>query len=189
MKQPDIFVSTDIEADGPVPGLHSMLSFGSAAFLPDKTLIGTFSANLETLPEATTHPETMAWWQTQSIAWEACHTNLQPPEQAIGDYCRWLEQLPGRIIFVAYPVAYDFRFIDYYLHRFAGKNPFRFTSIDIRSFTMGMRNVEYRRAGKRYLPKRWFGELKHTHIALDDALEHGTVFCNMLIEQKNQAQE
>ena len=43
---PEIYVSTDVEADGPIPGPNSMLSFGSAAYAADKTLIGTFSANL-----------------------------------------------------------------------------------------------------------------------------------------------
>jgi len=42
----EVYVSTDVEADGPIPGPHSMLSFASAAFLPDKTLVSTFSANL-----------------------------------------------------------------------------------------------------------------------------------------------
>ena len=34
----EIYVSTDIEADGPIPGPHSMLSFASAAYRADKTL-------------------------------------------------------------------------------------------------------------------------------------------------------
>jgi hypothetical protein len=37
-RKPEIYVSTDIEADGPIPGMNSMLSFGSAAYLADKTL-------------------------------------------------------------------------------------------------------------------------------------------------------
>jgi hypothetical protein len=36
---PEIYVSTDVESDGPIPGPHSMHSFGSAAFLEDKTLV------------------------------------------------------------------------------------------------------------------------------------------------------
>ena len=52
----ETYVSTDIEADGPIPGPHSMLSLGSAAFTADKHLIGTFTVNLETLPGATAHP-------------------------------------------------------------------------------------------------------------------------------------
>lgn len=61
----EIYVSTDVEADGPIPGPHSMLSFGSAAFRADKTRVTTFSANLETLPDASGHPATMRWWKTQ----------------------------------------------------------------------------------------------------------------------------
>ena len=53
---PEIYVSTDVEADGPIPGIHSMLSFGSAAYLADKTLLSTFTANLETLPGAVADP-------------------------------------------------------------------------------------------------------------------------------------
>ena len=32
----EIYVSTDIETDGPIPGRHSILSLGSAAYTPDK---------------------------------------------------------------------------------------------------------------------------------------------------------
>ena len=68
----DIYVSTDIETDGPVAGKHSMLSIGSAAYLADKELLGTFSANLETLPASVPDPKTAAWWATQPEAWSAC---------------------------------------------------------------------------------------------------------------------
>ena len=53
---PELYISTDIETDGPIPGPHSMLSLGSAAYTAGKQLLGTFSANLETLPGASAHP-------------------------------------------------------------------------------------------------------------------------------------
>lgn len=31
---PEIYVSTDVEADGPIPGLHSMLSFAASCAVP-----------------------------------------------------------------------------------------------------------------------------------------------------------
>jgi hypothetical protein len=34
----EIYVSTDIETDGPIPGEYSMLSFGSAAFVRSSNL-------------------------------------------------------------------------------------------------------------------------------------------------------
>ena len=68
----EIYVSTDIETDGPLAGKHSMLSIGSAAYLADKELLGTFSANLETLPASAPDPKNAAWWATQPDAWSAC---------------------------------------------------------------------------------------------------------------------
>jgi hypothetical protein len=50
---------TDIEADGPIPGPHSMLSFGSAAQDPTKKVVGIFCRNLETLSGAAPDPKTV----------------------------------------------------------------------------------------------------------------------------------
>jgi len=180
-KMQTIYVSTDIEADGEIPGKNSMLSIGSAAYLPDKTVLSTFSINLQALPGTTPDAETMRWWSGFPDAWHACRENTEPAESAIKKYGEWLESLPGRIIFLAYPVAYDFRFIDYYLQTFFGRNPFKYRTIDIRSYTMGMLNTSYQNANKQKLPAEWKDNLPHTHIALDDALEHGALFCNMLM--------
>ena len=96
----EIYVSTDIETDGPIPGPHSMLSFASAAYTPQKTLISTFAANLVELPGASGHPKTMDWWKQQSDAWEACRKNPQAPDLVMKQYRDWLMLLPGTPIFV-----------------------------------------------------------------------------------------
>src|SRR5262245_50762333 len=108
---PEVYISTDVEADGPIPGPHSMLSFASAAYLPDKTLHGTFSANLVTLPDARGDPRTMQWWQSQAEAWAACRANAREPAEVIPEYVKWLKSLPGKPVFVGYPAAYDFLFV------------------------------------------------------------------------------
>ena len=159
-----------------------MLSFGSAAYLPDKTLISTFAANLETLPGASGDPKTMAWWQTRPAAWEACRQDLQPPDVAMQRYLAWLKQLPGRPVFVAYPAAYDFMFVYWYLIRFTGESPFSHSALDIKTFAMAMLKTSYRDSTKRNMPSRWFDRLPRTHVALDDAIEQGALFCNMLAE-------
>src|SRR5208337_796411 len=107
----EIYVSTDIETDGPIPGPNSMLSFGSAAYRADKTLLDTFSANLETLPEANPDPKTMAWWRDNAGAYAATRTDLEQPEAAMRRYVAWLKQLPDRPVFVAYPAGFDFLFV------------------------------------------------------------------------------
>src|SRR6059058_220547 len=97
---PEIYVSTDVETDGPIPGPHSMLSFGSAAYRADKTLVGTFTANLETLPGAAGEPKTMEWWKTQPEAWAEARSNLQAPAAVMPAYVGWLKGLPGKLVFV-----------------------------------------------------------------------------------------
>jgi hypothetical protein len=178
----EIYVSTDVETDGPIPGPHSMLSFGSAAYLADKTLLGTFTANLETLPGASGHPETLEWWKTQPEAWAACRVDLQTPAEAIKNYVAWLKALPGRPIFVAYPVVFDYMFVQWYLHKFAGESPFSFIGLDIKSYAMAMLKKDFHHTVKSTMPKHWFDDLPHTHKALEDAIEQGALFCNMLAE-------
>lgn len=39
-------------------------------------------------------------------------------------YLDWLKALPGKVVFVAYPAAYDFMFVYWYLIRFTGESPF-----------------------------------------------------------------
>ncbi|HEX3530308.1 MAG TPA: exonuclease [Thermoanaerobaculia bacterium] len=176
----EIYVSTDVETDGPIPGPNSMLSFGSAAYLGDKTLVSTFSANLETLPGAAGNPKTMEWWATQEAAWAACRQNPQPPETAMPQYLSWLKGLPGRPVFVGYPAAFDFLFVYWYLIRFTGESPFSHSALDIKTFAMVLLNKPYRESTKRNMPRAWFDDFPHTHLALDDAIEQGALFCNML---------
>ncbi|HMN83852.1 MAG TPA: hypothetical protein PKA20_28525 [Burkholderiaceae bacterium] len=103
----EIHVSTDVETDGPIPGPHSMLSFGSAA-------------------------------------------------------------------------GFDFLFVYWYLIRFVGESPFSHSALDMKSYAMAVLKTEYRKSTKRNMPRQWFDEFPHTHVALDDAIEQGALFCNML---------
>jgi hypothetical protein len=178
----EIYVSTDVETDGLIPGPHSMLSFGSAAYRADKSMVGTFAANLELLPGAAGDPRTMQWWQGQPVAWEACRRDLQTPEAAMKKYVAWLKSLPGKPVFVAYPAGFDFLFVYWYLIRFAGESPFSHSAIDIKTYAMAMLRQDYRQSTKRGMPARWFDDRPHTHLALDDAIEQGALFCNMLAE-------
>ncbi|MBB2944480.1 hypothetical protein FB565_004209 [Actinoplanes lutulentus] len=187
MGRPEIYVSTDVETDGPIPGPHSMLSFGSAAFLADGTLVGTFAVNLVTLPDAEGYPDTMAWWETQPEAWAACRADQEDPQSAMVRYRDWLEGLPGKPVFVGYPAAFDFMFVYWYLIRFAERSPFSHSALDIKSFAMAVLGTDYRATTKRSMPRRWFGSAPHTHVALDDAIEQGALFCAMLAERATES--
>jgi hypothetical protein len=164
-----------------------MLSFGSAAFHADGRQVATFSANLETLEGATGHPSTMKWWESQPEAWAACRENPRPPEEVMSEYVAWLKALPGRPVFVGYPAAYDFMFVYWYLLRFVGESPFSHSALDIKTFAMVLLGTEYRASVKRRMPRHWFGDHPHTHVALEDAIGQGMLFCNMLKESRASA--
>lgn len=180
----EIYVSTDIEADGPIPGPNSMLSFGSVAFDlsdPENPIeIGSFGRNLLTLPGAKADLETATWWAGQPEAWEACRANAADPERSMIEYVTWLEALPGKPVFVGYPAGYDFTFIYWYLMNFAKRSPFKFQALDVKSYACALLRIPFRDVGKRKMPKEWFDpNLKHTHQAIDDAREQGIMFARM----------
>jgi DNA polymerase III alpha subunit (gram-positive type) len=87
-------------------------------------------------------------------------------------------------VFVAYPASYDFMFVYWYLMKFVGESPFSHSALDIKTFAMCLLGMGYRESTKRNMPKRWFDNIRHTHVALDDAVGQGALFCNMLAESR-----
>lgn len=178
----EIYISTDIETDGPLPSHNSMLSFGSAAFTVKGGLVDTISANLDFYPGAKPDPRTQSeFWDKQPDAWAACRKDPQPIEATMKAYVEWVKKLPGRPVFVGYPATFDFMFMYFYMIEFAGESPFSFSALDMKSFAMAKLGTEYRETTKRNMPRKWFeAKNRHTHVALDDAIEQGYLFMQML---------
>ena len=83
---------------------------------------------------------------------------------------------------VGYPAAFDAMWVQWYLHRFAGDDPFRRRVIDIKTLAMVAMGAGYRPTMKSNLPKHWLPRARHTHVALDDAIEQGELFMNIVRE-------
>jgi len=182
----EVYVSVDIEADGPIPGPHNMLSLGAAAFSQEGNLIDTFTVNLEDMPDTTMDPRTKEFWDRNPKAYEETRTNQHHPKTGMIKFEHWLKSLPGRPVFVGYPAGFDFTFVYWYLIKFVGYSPFSFSALDIKSYAMALMGTEYRKSTKRQMPKRWFSKSPHTHVALDDAIEQGHLFMSMLKERREQ---
>lgn len=192
--QKELYVSIDIEADGPIPGRNSMLSLGAAVFdlqNPDPRIpLDTYEVNLQPLPDAVADEDTMAWWnkpeQAEALAY--VRTNPRAPDIAMKQFRAWLEEVKGvynaQLVVVGYPVTYDFMFVYWYMIRFAGScgpAPFGFQGLDIKTLAMAKLGGPFKNAAKRNMPKAWFeGSPPHTHKALDDALGQGILFVNMM---------
>jgi hypothetical protein len=105
---------------------------------------------------------------------------MQAPEKVMPQYVAWLKALPGKPVFVSYPAAFDFMLDYWYLIRFAGESPFSHSLLDIESYALAMLKRGYRKIVKRIMPRQCFDLVPHTHRALDDAIEQGALFCNLL---------
>jgi DNA polymerase III alpha subunit (gram-positive type) len=179
-----IYVAVDIEADGPTPGLYSMLSIGAVATTANEE-VSRFYRKLSALPEAMTDPATMEWWKTQSEAWEEVNTDVESPEIVIKDFCEWVESLGAEPVFVAHPIALDYTFVSWYLYKFA-YNPFNddknaMRTFDLTSFIAGKYNLALNDAKRPKLPLvLTTGMLEHTHKAIDDAIGYGVLIRNAL---------
>jgi len=182
----EIYISTDLEADGPIPGPHSMLALGASAFSITRDegvkLLSSFSVNLQELEGATQDPATMEFWSKHHRAWEINRRYPVSPAVAMNRYLEWLERdLDGEPVFVAWPATFDFLFVYWYLMKFVGRSPFEWSGLDAKSYAMAIKR------------KRWLevsmddlGENVHVspnswpHVAVYDAKSQGWRICQMI---------
>jgi hypothetical protein len=184
----DIYVSIDIEALGPVPGLYSMISLGAVAFERDGAELGTWRANLRELPGTNRHPDTMAFWAEQPEAWRLATENPQEPPVAMADFADWVVALAGKPIAAAWPASFDFAFVNWYCHRFVGRNPLGYACLDIRSLAMGLTYSrgyhDLRENQMKVLRAQVDREGLREHVALDDAVGQGRLLVVLLRRTK-----
>ncbi|MFI1992003.1 exonuclease [Actinoplanes sp. NPDC020271] len=180
MRDDWIYVVTDVETDGPWPGANSMRSFASVAVTATGAELGVFEAVLEPLPGAAPNPDTYAFFQRHPRAWAAATTDPCPVPQVMDDYVAWLRALPGRLMFTAFPIAFDGGWIDFYLRRFTRyglvqgpyENDVLFEGrpgLCLRSYAAALTGRPVAEVTPQSLPAAWFGDVEHTHRAIDDA--------------------
>ncbi|HEV3158186.1 MAG TPA: 3'-5' exoribonuclease [Candidatus Baltobacteraceae bacterium] len=177
-------MSLDVEANGPCPGLFSMLSFGMAAFNVEKELVGTLSRNLDVLSDAGVDERTTAWWarEENASAYRRSREDLTSPARAMLECRAWLQSMRrfGKPVICGAPSGFDFTYLYYYFQRELGETPVGFASLDLRSYAAAVLKKPYRNVGKRQYPPEWIDNLPHTHVALDDAIEQGCILINAI---------
>lgn len=137
----ECFISVDVETSGPIPGLYSLLSIGACIVRSGEgqTLedaAGTFYCTLKPLEEAGSDPAALA---VAGLSLEDLARTGSSPEEAMGGVEEWVAAAcaGGKPVFVGLNAAFDWSFVNYYFHRFLGRNPFGFAALDIKSLYMG----------------------------------------------------
>jgi DNA polymerase III epsilon subunit-like protein len=181
----EVYLSADIEADGPIPGPYSMLSVGLAVagrrtgdepLVPADPEAETFYRELKPI-SADFVPAALA---VSGLDRERLVDEGEDPASAMADLTDWIAGRGGRPILVAYPLAFDWMFLYWYLMRFTGASPFGHSGhLDMKTMYAVKADVPVGRSVKRLMPKSLLSTRRHTHHALDDAIEQAELFVNL----------
>lgn len=188
MARADLYLSADVEADGPVPGLYSMSSIGLVvAGRYDGTVLErprepeTFYRELKPVTDRF-DPAAAA---VAGLDREALTRDGADPREAMADLARWVAELATRYgarpVLAAYPASFDWTFLYYYLVAYHGSSPFGFSGVlDMKTFYAARSGAVFGRATKRSMPAQLLSPRPHTHHALDDAREQADLLANLL---------
>lgn len=188
MPSKDVYISADIEADGPIPGRYSMLAFGlavagsydGATFAPRDPAAGTFYRELKPISDEFD----VAALEVSGLDRVLLGREGADPAAAMHGAAEWLRtQVAGaRPVMVGYPVVFDWMFIHWYFMRFVGGSPFGFSgALDMKTMYQQKAHVTLDLAGRRDLPPEIASSRPHTHNALDDAIEQAQIFNRLFI--------
>ncbi len=168
--RPEIYISVDVEASGPIPGEYSMLSLG-AAVVSDITknfYVELKPINGNYIPEAV---------KVAGFSLDELFKRGADPTEAMQQFDAWIGLVSEgkKPVFVGFNATFDWQFVNYYFHRFLGKNPFGISGLDIKAYYMGLRGCSWVETVKRKMEKRFLSLREHTHNARDDAMEQAEI--------------
>jgi DNA polymerase III epsilon subunit-like protein len=168
----EVFISVDVETSGPIPGEYSLLTIG-AVNVDD--LSQTFECALKPLNR---NADPRAMEVTGLTLDELDRTGILPQE-AMSRLGQWLASVVGpdaKPVFVGFNAPFDWSFVNYYFHRFAGGNPFGFSALDIKAYYMGSTGCSWGDTSSRRMAAVLHPATHGTHVALDDALYQAELF-------------
>jgi ribonuclease T len=169
----EVYISVDVETDGPIPGDYSMLSLGACVVgQPDQDFYVEFKPISDRfVPQAL---------EISGLNRDHLITDGVDPERAMQDFLRWVETICGvnkRPVFVAFNATFDWMFVHWYFEHFVGKNPFGISGWDIKAYYAGITGKKrWSDTSKRMIEADYLSSRPHTHNALDDAKEQAEIF-------------
>jgi ribonuclease T len=173
------YFSVDVESAGPIPGRYSMLSIGACVVGKPKE---SFYAELKPISKHSV----AAALKVSGFKLDDLRRRGESPRVAMRRFSRWVVTAAGsaKPVFVGFNGCYDWQFVNWYLHRFSGGNPFGFGGVDIKSYFMGLTGRPWSESTSSQLPSRFQPTEPQTHNALDDARAQASIFAKLLREAR-----
>lgn len=124
--------------------------------------------------------------KVSGLSLEDLEANGCKPEVAMSEFASWAEGLISegdRLVFVGLNAPFDWSFVNYYFHRYLGRNPFGFTALDIKAYYMGATGCSWRETAGGKIAERLSPQRKGNHNALVDAQYQAELFTLLRAKQ------
>lgn len=191
-----VYLSIDVEASGPFPGLFSLVSIGAVVVKSKKDgtwwvdRSASFYEEMKHLPDA---KELEAATNIHGLTREYLDKHGRDPGDVMEDFADFFDSLVRKykkVTPAAWPASFDSPYVGWYLQYFLDDNPLGWSCFDIPSFGMGL--FQCHRNALRNLMKKAgieFGKNPDPHNALADAIEQGETLAQLLNHAKHVRKE
>lgn len=172
MSGAEILISVDVETAGPIPAEFSMLAIGACVVdAPDN--------RFECLLKPINDQADSAALEVSGLSLETLARTGLDPQEAMARFERWIDEAAGpdeKPVMVGFNAPFDWSFVNYYFHRFLGRNPFGFTALDIKAYYMGVAGSTWHDTRSSVMRERLGTTMQGDHDALHDALAQAEYF-------------
>lgn len=168
----ELYISVDIEAVGPIPGVYSMVALGACVVARphDSYYVEIAPINDDFVPEAL---------RVSGLSLDQLRQTGTPPDLAMRSFAHWIAETSKKQVpvFVGFNAAFDWSFVNWYFHRYIGSNSFGISGIDIKSYYMGKTGCSWDDTRSSKIKEQLQPlEYDQTHNALDDAIAQAEIF-------------
>lgn len=174
----EIFISFDVEADGPSPAINNCLQIGLVACKYEtcecvSQLDLCFTEQEGMLPNSLTMSE---FWANNIEIYDKIKSNSKAPDIQMRRLSDWLHELSTTYKikeWVAAPSAYDWQWLNCMYYRYLPQNPHKlpFKATCISSLMKGLSYISNDDNLSDEVRMRASKKVEHTHYAVEDALE------------------
>ncbi|MHC4390127.1 MAG: 3'-5' exonuclease [Planctomycetota bacterium] len=189
-----VYVSIDVEASGPVPGIYSMLSIGACMVRDDEPGSGPIEIGSELYLELKPEFERVS---EEAVA--VCGLDLDRLERegltardAMDRLTAWVREHVGedeRAVFVGHNAPFDWMMVRFYYEHTGAENPFGYNALDTKALAMGLYGMPWPEAGKGFICRKLGLEedMGQKHRADYDARYQAQILEGLLLEHRKVA--
>ena len=183
----DVYFSADVETDGPIPGPYSMLSFAlvyaghfdGKHFVHPPDFTNNFYRELKPISD-NYQPEAL---KVNGLDRDRLCLEGEDPQRAMREAYDWISSITGgaKPVLVAYPLSFDWAWLYWYFVQFSPKgSPFNHSlCFDMKTAYAVKASLPISEAGRSKILPQLLPDRRHTHHALDDAIEQAEIFGNL----------